>query len=846
MMKRGDDGEEDETKQEEENDQEEAEELDELDIAKIVELRLNQNVNEPCVSPIAAAAAAAAAEAVPESAATAKGGPPAKEKAPAVGIPLQPPLTTSSRKPAPASVPGAVRRGIGTHERVAKPNMATALGREAEPIREPAQVVLAPTTTPDSGMHELARMGAHSAGGIPIITNAAIAQGNANNNGGPASNAPQPQSPSKIKKSYMIAACVTLVVIIVGIVVGVVLGPSASSSKNDNTTEEDAGLDYLVALEDLFTDPEELEHIPQFTREAIASHNQQLPQVQAYQWLIEDPRLDQYGPQQLRQRLALATLYFATDGPNWFADANETTTPSNLWLDYDTHECFWLANWKASFARDEYSSDEYENTPTVCDIELFNNATTTPTDSMEHFDYHVLALSSYSFGKNDNVNSSVASPVLTGTLVGELAMLTQLRELTIEDQRIKGTIPTEIAQLSSTLTHISLVSNFITGDIPPGLFSFPRLLWLSNNERLATTSFPTNIGPSLTSLKMANLGQLAGATIPTELFTTGNLRWLDLRENKLEGELPSEIGLLGSSLFYLSIVDNRIAGSLPTELGNLLALNTFKCSSNRISGSIPKELAALIELEHFSVTDNSLTGTLPVLLFTNPEESNFHYNDTLVNATSTRLPSSRRVLNLESNKFVGSLPTEIGLAVNLAKFNVYNNDLEGSIPSEVGQLAALDSLDLAKNSFIGPIPIEIGLLENVTMLYMGENKLDGSLPSEVGHLELLEVLDFGESGISGSLPTELGRLLNLLRFDVADNALTATVPSELGLLANLTNIDLSDNIITGELPSELGLLTQLTSLMAPGTIFKNLTAALCKQLQNVTDIESSFPDCRND
>ena len=837
-MKRGDDGQDDETKKEEENDQEE---LDELDIAKIVELRLRENCNEPCVPP-----AAAAVVVVPEHASAAKGAPRAKAEAPAVGIPIQRQQDTNNRKPAPAIVPGAVRKGIGTHERVAKPNMATALGRAAEPINQPAQALVASSPTPESGMQESST---HHAGDIPVITNAAIAQGSTNNTNGihafyistPESE-PESEPPSKIKKSYMIAAGIALLVIIVGAVVGVVVGSSISSSKNDSSMKKDADLHNPVALKDLFEDPKELERIPQSTREAIESQNQQLPQVQAYQWLVEDPRLDQYGPQQLRQRLALATFYFATDGPNWFADANETTTPPNLWLDYDTHECFWLVNWKASFARDYYdSSDEYKDAAAVCDNELFNPITT-PTDIIEHFDYHVLALSSDNGDKNDNFSSPVASPLLTGTLVGELAMLTQLRELTIEDQRIKGTIPTELAQLSSTLTHISLQSNFFTGDIPPSLFSFPHLLWLSDNERLDTSSIPTNIGPSLTSLEMANLGQLAGATIPTELFATGNLRRLDLHGNRLEGELPSEIGLLGNSLFYLSVSDNLIAGSLPTELGNLLALNRFSCSRNRISGSIPEEFAALVEIEHFSAWNNRLTGTLPVILFANHEEPMFPYNGTLVNATSTRLPSSRKVLRLSNNKLVGSLPTEIGLAVNLTILDVYRNNMEGSIPSEVGQLVGLEILDLAENSFIGPIPTEIGLLENATTLSLTENKLHGSLPSEVGRLELLEILDFGKNGISGSLPTELGHLLNLMHMDASDNALTGTVPTELGLLANLTHIDLSVNGITGELPSELGILTKLTSLMAADTEL-NVSTALCTQLQNVTDFENSFPEC---
>ena len=49
---------------------------------------------------------------------------------------------------------------------------------------------------------------------------------------------------------------------------------------------------------------------------------------------------------------------------------------------------------------------------------------------------------------------------------------------------------------------------------------------------------------------------------------------------------------------------------------------------------------------------------------------------------------------IADNKFVGSIPTEVGLLTTLIALDLRRNKFEGSIPSELGLLTSLKTLDL--------------------------------------------------------------------------------------------------------------------------------------------------------
>ena len=92
-------------------------------------------------------------------------------------------------------------------------------------------------------------------------------------------------------------------------------------------------------------------------------------------------------------------------------------------------------------------------------------------------------------------------------------------ELRPSGNRLTGQIPAELAQLTQ-LTRLRLEQNQLTGPIPPGLAQLTRLRWLSLKDN-----------------------RLTGA-IPPELSRLTQLHWLDLERNKLTGPIPSELSQL--------------------------------------------------------------------------------------------------------------------------------------------------------------------------------------------------------------------------------------------------------------------------------------------------------------
>ena len=87
---------------------------------------------------------------------------------------------------------------------------------------------------------------------------------------------------------------------------------------------------------------------------------------------------------------------------------------------------------------------------------------------------------------------------------------------------------------------------------------------------------------------------------------------INLRENRLRGTLPSELGSL-SNLESLSLLDNGLRGTLPSELGSLSNLQHLILSKNSLRGTLPSELGDLSNLQWLWLEENSLRGTLPAL-----------------------------------------------------------------------------------------------------------------------------------------------------------------------------------------------------------------------------------------
>ena len=91
-----------------------------------------------------------------------------------------------------------------------------------------------------------------------------------------------------------------------------------------------------------------------------------------------------------------------------------------------------------------------------------------------------------------------------------------------------------------------------------------------------------------------------------------DLRQLNLSDNQLTGEIPSEIEFL-TSLTDLELGNNQLTGEIPIELWsmNQNSLNFFDLSNNQLVGEIPDEIENSMFIFGFYLNDNQLSGSIP-------------------------------------------------------------------------------------------------------------------------------------------------------------------------------------------------------------------------------------------
>ena len=275
--------------------------------------------------------------------------------------------------------------------------------------------------------------------------------------------------------------------------------------------------------------------------------------------------------------------------------------------------------------------------------------------------------------------------------------------LTLADNRLAGTIPSELGMLTS-LEFLDLSGNLATGLIPRELGN----LW------------------NLESLRL-DRNRLTGP-IPAELGNLENLQRLGLADNDLSGPIPSELGNL-RQLEYLVLGYNQLEGPIPPQLGNLRELVVLTLSSNDLTGAIPSELGNLRNLTWLDVGGpGRLTGRIPV-----------------------ELGNLRKLerLHLNGHQLTGEIPPELGNLENLRDLFLGGNKLTGSIPPGLGDLRNLRRLALHFTSLTGPIPPEFGNL-GLELLWVNHSTLSGRLPSELVGMPL-ESFFWGDSGLCAPL-----------------------------------------------------------------------------------------------
>lgn len=152
------------------------------------------------------------------------------------------------------------------------------------------------------------------------------------------------------------------------------------------------------------------------------------------------------------------------------------------------------------------------------------------------------------------------------------------------------------------------------------------------------------------------LSEWHGVTLDSE----GHVFILDLRDNKLQGEIPPEIGDL-ERLRDLHLSGEGITGQIPPSLVMLPDLQVLDINNTSISGTIPEELANAHSLYWLTLTNNpKLGGTIPPFLGS---------------------MKALRFVSLSNCNFTGNLPAEITALTELFSFECFSNPLSGKVPA---------------------------------------------------------------------------------------------------------------------------------------------------------------------
>ncbi|MCU0391603.1 MAG: leucine-rich repeat domain-containing protein, partial [Thermoflexibacter sp.] len=232
-----------------------------------------------------------------------------------------------------------------------------------------------------------------------------------------------------------------------------------------------------------------------------------------------------------------------------------------------------------------------------------------------------------------------------------------------------------------------------------------------------------------------------------ELDALGNVIALSLPNNNLEGQLSNAVMvdgvLISQSLRYINLSGNKIQGQIPSQIGNLTNLEYLDLSKNQLTGNLSNDIAKLTKLTTLLLSNNQLSG---------------------INLDFAKL-SNLKNLFLQNNN-LDNLPNNLAELVNLEVLNLEGNRLQ-NLPDNIGKLSKLKYLDISNNR-LQQVPATIVSLNELEGLLMHTNQIK-SLPNGMINLGKLNffttydnLLEFGSLEPLKSWWTLGGRNINVI------------------------------------------------------------------------------------
>jgi Leucine-rich repeat (LRR) protein len=237
----------------------------------------------------------------------------------------------------------------------------------------------------------------------------------------------------------------------------------------------------------------------------------------------------------------------------------------------------------------------------------------------------------------------------------------------------------------------------------------------------------------------------------------------------------------------LNLAYNYLSGTIPESLFNISAIGLFQLSGNNaLSDVLPFDVGATLpNLHHLVLNDCQISGRIPRSI-----------------GNASRL----KYIQLDYNKFEGTVPLEVGNLKDLEVLIVGSNRLEDRWGSDWELIMSLSnctkllSLALGSNNFQGVFPPSLANLSTTMQsIYLDHNKIHGGIPSDMWRLRNLTFLGLRGNFLSGSIPPSIGELYNLGLLDLSRNNISGEIPPTLGNLTSLSVLYLFENNLQGSI-----------------------------------------------
>lgn len=198
---------------------------------------------------------------------------------------------------------------------------------------------------------------------------------------------------------------------------------------------------------------------------------------------------------------------------------------------------------------------------------------------------------------------------LTGSIPRKLCDLSNIRLLDFSDNKLNGTIPSCLYNLSFGLGKEDVMTSGSAGGygfVPSFEFEFYR-------STFAVDQFWIDYDTYMSVEIQFATKQRYDSYVGGSEFGQGTLDYmlgLDLSSNELSGVVPAELGGL-SKLRAMNLSRNFLSSPIPDSFSNLKDTESLDLSYNMLHGSIPHQLTNLTSLAVFNVSYNNLSGIVP-------------------------------------------------------------------------------------------------------------------------------------------------------------------------------------------------------------------------------------------